>query len=146
MHVTRDTIWVCLYPIFTRSSPLTERVDCVSMAIRVYSLCENWRRVMIAVSLCWHCQAITFGTILNHTDYLQSYFRDWVCWQLLGCVDDFTMHFLCLGEGPVEFSFRITNPTAEGWVSQELNIDISDCRVFATQAFSSISKKKESFE
>lgn len=63
MHVITDTIWACLYPIFTHSSSANWKSRlCVSMAIRVFSLCENWRRVMTAASLCWHCQAIAFCT------------------------------------------------------------------------------------
>lgn len=86
---------------------------------------------MIAVSLCRHCPAITFHTILNHTDYLQ---RPNGLTAVLICLCPHSWSFyrapLC------EFSFRITNPTAEGWASQELNVDICVCGVFAWQAFS----------
>lgn len=123
----------CIPTLTPSSSANWKSRLCVSMAIRVFSLCENWRRVMTAASLCWHCQAIAFRTILNHTDYLQSYWRGCVDWQWFGQVNVPRVHsfyhgLLRLHIEPIELIFRNISPTAEGWVSQK-------CGESASQAF-----------
>lgn len=101
----RSMIWKlmikhCACPYITYSHPLpplTERVDCVAMAIRVFSLCENWRRGRTVVSLC-RLAASHLSLILNHTDYLWSHFRDWRGFQMLvinnNKLSSITVHYI----------------------------------------------------
>ena len=62
-------------------------------------------------------------------------------WVYVPVVGPFTTCIPLFGEkGAVQFSVRITNPAAEGRVSQKLSIDISECRVFALKVFSAYAK------
>lgn len=63
--------------------------------------------------------------MLNHTDY----------WQRRRTVVCIIAPLPCLITGPVGLSGGTAKPTAEGWVALEFNMDMSECEVFARQAF-----------